>query len=505
MDVRMPDGTIIKNVPEGTTRSQLQARLDKANRPTGYNETAVAQGLSGANEGLANTLGLPVDMVNSALDIGYKGVNALAGTNLQASERPFLGSEYIKQGLTKFRAIGPESTDPAKRFVRRVGQSVGSAAVPIAATAQTPAMAARALIPAAAGGVGAAVAKDVAPDSPLAELGGEVVGSILGGGIAYSAAKRSAEKAARARVPTVEKLKRQAASMYDLAEKNGVRADQGQTAKLAATIKQVAIDEGLVSPTGRVSEAYPKAKEAMNLTADYANGEMTPKQMQTVRKVLSEAAGSADDSERRIARKMLEQFDDWTAPLAPELRKARSIARRYINAGKLEEARELAGASAKQFSGSGYENALRTEYRKLDRQIIKGQERGFTPETVAAIQDVARGTKASNAARFVGKAAPTGTVSTGASFGVPFAVGNAIGGPVAGMTLGTIVPTVGAASRAVATRMGINNAQMAEMIARNGGNLPPPLVLTPEIRRLLAAQSAGQLGPYSNRKKVKDK
>ena len=33
MDVRMPDGTIIKNVPEGTTKAQLQAKLDARTAP----------------------------------------------------------------------------------------------------------------------------------------------------------------------------------------------------------------------------------------------------------------------------------------------------------------------------------------------------------------------------------------------------------------------------------------------------------------------------------------
>jgi len=33
MDVRMPDGTLIRNVPEGTTKAQLQAKLDARNAP----------------------------------------------------------------------------------------------------------------------------------------------------------------------------------------------------------------------------------------------------------------------------------------------------------------------------------------------------------------------------------------------------------------------------------------------------------------------------------------
>ena len=34
MDVRMPDGTIIKNVPEGTTKEQLDAMLKRPEAPS---------------------------------------------------------------------------------------------------------------------------------------------------------------------------------------------------------------------------------------------------------------------------------------------------------------------------------------------------------------------------------------------------------------------------------------------------------------------------------------
>lgn len=505
VDVRMSDGTIITNVPEGTTRSQLQSRLDMMNRPKGYNETGVSQGLSGVNQGVASTVGFPVDVANMALGAGAAGINALTGSKLAVSDNPVMGSNWIADNLKKIGSIGPQSPAPGNKFIRRVGESVGSAAVPIAGTAGSIPTALRAFVPAIAGGVGAATAKEIAPNNPWAELAGEVVGSAVGGVPAYLSAKRAAGKATAAGVPTIPDLKKRASDMYLRAEQNGVRANQQQTQKLADTMRRIAREEGLISPTGRVSEAYPKAKEALQLTADYSQGEMTPKQMQTVRKVLSEAARNNDDSERRIAMRMLSEFDDWTAPLSPELAQARQIARRYINAEKLETAKELAGARAGQFSGSGYENALRTEYRNLDRKIIKGDERGFTPETVAAIQDVSRGTPASNAARFVGKAAPTGVVSGGASFGVPFAIGNAIGGPVAGGALAAAVPTTGLLGRHLATKMGISNSQLAELIARNGGQLPKAKVFTPEVQQLIAAQSAGQLSPYLRKPEVKKK
>lgn len=492
MDVRMPDGTIIKNVPEGITRSQLQARVDKMNRPNTYNETGISQGLSGVNEGISSTLGLPVDLANSAIGLVTK-----------PSDKPILGSEWIKEKLSGFGAIGPQSTDPGNKFIRRTGQSVGAAAVPAAATAGPTVNAVRAMIPAVTGGMGAAAAQDLALGNPWAEMGGELAGSLLGGGLAYSAAKRAATRKATAKIPTVTDLKKQASALYDQAERNGVMATQQQTTDLADNIADIAKQEGLISPTGRVSEAYPKAKEALNLTRDYAAGEMSPKQMQTVRKVLSEAARSPDDSERRIASKMLEEFDDWTAPLSPELKQARSVARRYINANKLETARELAVKSTGKFSGSGFENALRTEYRGLDGRIIKGQERGFTPDTVDAIRQVSRGTRGSNAARYVGKLAPTGVVSGSAAVGLPFAIGNTVGGPVMGGALAGATTAAGIAGRRIATQMGISKAQMAELIARNGGKLPPPMLFTPEVQRLIAATLSGQSGQYLNKDKDK--
>lgn len=57
MDVRMPDGTIIQNVPEGITRSQLEAKLRKLNQPKeeqGVGRTIFDQSLQGATFGLAD-------------------------------------------------------------------------------------------------------------------------------------------------------------------------------------------------------------------------------------------------------------------------------------------------------------------------------------------------------------------------------------------------------------------------------------------------------------------
>jgi len=222
---------------------------------------------------------------------------------------------------------------------------------------------------------------------------------------------------------------------------------------------------------------------------------MKPSQIQTVRKIIADGMNSQDASERRVAGLLLDQFDDWSMPLAPELADARSVASRYLNAQKLEQARELAGARAGQFTGSGFENALRTEYRALDRNTIKGKDR-YTQDVVDAIQNVSRGTPGSNVARALGRFAPTGPVSAGLGIGAPAAVGGMVGGPMGAAIAGTTAAAVGTGGRVAATRMGIRNADFAELLARNGGPIEQGPLVDPETQRVIAALLATQQSQY---------
>jgi hypothetical protein len=469
-DVRMPDGTIIRNVPEGTTRAQLQSRVQKAqpdNRPTSF--------LRGIAEGAMKPWNNAARLLEAGADaIGVD--DAISGIGKALGMAPTVAAAEKVQGAKSARA--PTRASGVGRAVGEIAGTLPTLALPGGAFAQG----------AYSSGL---LTNQRDPKNIAAEM---LVGGVVGkaGDVALrGVTSRIADRKIAKAVPTVEQLKGQASRLYQKAEQRGITATKKQTQTLASKMKAVAQDEGLISPTGRVSSAYPKAKEALDLTKDFARGQMTPKQMQTVRKVLSEGAGSTDRSERRIAMAMLDNFDDWTAPLAPELAQARSVSRRYINAEKLGTARELAESKAGQFTGSGLENALRTEYRNLDRQIVRGQERGFTPETIEAINKVSRGTTTSNIARNVGKLAPTGVVSGGLATGVPFLVGNAIGGPTLGGILAAGAGGAGLAGRRLATDINMRNAGLAELIARQGGALPQAPQLPPEVARALAAILAG--------------
>lgn len=456
--------------------------------PDDYRESYMGQGMSGVNEGMASVLGGPVDLATAAMNLVPKGINALANTNIPEIENPMFGSQSIK-GMMGDSLIYGQSADPSKQFARRIGESVGAAAVPAGFAGSLPKMGAT-MLAGAGGGVGAATAQQAFPGNPLAEMGGEVLGGGLTGAGLLGSANRNARRQIEAAVPTSPQLREQAGDLYRQAEARGVTADPMMTQNLADNMRDVLRRDGRISPTGRMADVYPKAREGMQLVEDYAGQPMNPTQMDTVRKIIAEGMGSADANERRIGSMMTDEFDNFANPLAPEFPQARDIASRYLTAEKLEQARKLAGARAGQFTGSGFENALRTEYRGMDRGAIKGSQR-FGEDVTGAIETVSRGTPGANFARAIGRFAPTGPVPVGVGAGM----GGMIGGP-AGAIVGGTIGALGTAGRMTATKMGIRNADVAELTARNGGKLPEPMVLTPDLQRLAAAYMAAESAKY---------
>lgn len=157
-----------KGIPVQAPRSHMQRTYDFA---------------AGAVRGLTGTLGLPVDILAAAArPFGYKG-------------QPVGGSESLLN-LAQKAGLGGEAA-PEGQFAQRVGEEVGAglpfAAAPMGLVAAGARMAgpvgravragpaqfaAAELGSAAAGGVGAAIAQQVAPESLPAELLGQAAGAL---------------------------------------------------------------------------------------------------------------------------------------------------------------------------------------------------------------------------------------------------------------------------------------------------------------------------------------
>lgn len=490
---------------ELSIEQQKALALSRARRRAGQSRTTdplnvPSQALSGANEGAANFLSLPNNLLKGA-ELGLRSIgpaigNALGG-DFQMPTEPLLNlpdaGEAYRNATTAIGAIKPPTEDVAGQVARRVGQEVGSNIIPVAAG---PAKVAGALATVGSG-LGAATMQQIAPDNPGAELLGQVVG---GGGVlgAANALERNALETA---APSVESLTDEAKVLYQAANSKGAVLPLQQSAQMASDMRQIAASEGIVTPKGRINESYEKIAALVRSFDDYGQGALTVDQMQSVRRLITNALKSPDGDERRIAMQMLDKFHKYLDPIAPEIAQANAIYHRAANGDMIETAIELARTRAGQFSGSGFQNALQTEFRALDRQIVKGQLKGLSQDEIDAIQKVARGGPIEDALRYLGKLAPTGVVSMSASGGVPFFIGNAVGGPAVGAAAAGATMGTGMAARAAATKMTEGNANVAAALARRGGRAVVPVV-APNTLRALEANLVGQAANQNSKSAV---
>src|SRR5690606_2437448 len=158
---------------------------------------------------------------------------------------PFGGAAWWRRGVP----LAPPSEEMGPQMARRAAQSVGAAAVPVAATARTTGQLLAGLGTALGGGVGGATAQQMYPGNVTAEMLGAVLGSLGTGTTIAGRTRRSARRAAGSAVPSVVELERQAAGKFEEAHRRGVTASQGQTRAWADEMRGIATREGLISPT----------------------------------------------------------------------------------------------------------------------------------------------------------------------------------------------------------------------------------------------------------------
>jgi hypothetical protein len=455
--------------------------------------------IAGAARGVADVPALPANIAQ----LGALGYERLTGAEPGSSgtSRFLAGLPDTRDALAAVPIIGPESQyrapGTAGEFLSTGFEAVGAGGL-LGGT--------RALIPSLTSGLGSEAAGQLTegtPIEPYARLGGSIAGAGLGAG-AQSIIDRVRQGGLRAEfmrnTDSVDELRDAATRLYDDARATGTQATPAQTTTMASRARATLQAEGAITPSGRIAE-MPSVRHAIATLDDYAGAPMNPTQMLSVRRALQTAAGSADGAEARLGRVLRNQFDEAINPLAPQIQQANQIYARMAQGELVEQTIELAGSQAGQFTGSGFENALRSQFRGLERKIIRGQIQA-SPDEVAMISHIARGGALENVLRDIGKAAPTGAVSLGMGAGVPFVMGNAFGGPVMGAAAAVTVPTVGAGSRAIATRLQSSNANFLGALARSGGQAPAGLLGNNQFslaREMLAPTAAGLLNQEPQR------
>jgi hypothetical protein len=321
--------------------------------------------------------------------------------------------------------------------------------------------------------------------APLSDSGADVALAPLTGTLGRQVPKAPGLKTT---VPSTRELGEAAKRSYETARQAGVVLKPESFGKAVSTLKQTAKEEGYHP------RLHPKASVALDeLDAAVASGESMPlDKVEQLRRIAKSAEKSIEPDERRIASVIVDQLDEYidnmsdadtsagNGPQAAQaLKDARALYTRNRKSTEIEGLIERAKERSAQFSGSGLENAIRTEFRQL--AMNEKRMRRFTKEEQDAIRHVSRGGKGENALRMIGKLAPTGGLSAWLSI-----LGTSLN-PVIGA-----VPLTGLAARGGATLLTNRNANRAAELMR-GGPIPQAQVQPGLLGSQASPESSGLL------------
>ena len=176
----------------------------------------------------------------------------------------------------------------------------------------------------------------------------------------------------------------------------------------------------------------PAAMQAFKRINSLSNRPVSLDELDNLRKILGDVKASTVPSERELARRLTDKLDNYVSSIDPAknvmigraearqgidaFNEARKLWSRQAKGGEIDELIRRAELSAPNYSASGMENALRTEFRNLAKN--QARMRTFTKEEQQAIEAVAKGGAVTNAMRMLGKLAPRGIVSGGVLTGI---------------------------------------------------------------------------------------
>lgn len=214
---------------------------------------------------------------------------------------------------------------------------------------------------------------------------------------------------------------------------------------------------------------------------------MTTQEVEGVRRALNKA--SMDPAERDAARRAIAEIDTTMAALKPadaaingqfaprvaqEARAARANYAAFKQAQQIDQATDRAGLQAASTgSGANIDNATRQKFRAILTNPKK--LRGYSAEEQSAMRQLVQGTAGGNAARLIGKLAPSGIVSAALGAGLGEAVGHTVGVPALGLVAKKLSDMSTARKAAQLSEL----RRLRSPLARQIGAVPHPGYLPP--------------------------
>jgi len=462
-NVQMPDGTIIQNVPRGTTQSQLQARLTPEQFQTtlaseiGPQLTAAAPPVQeGLESGFARGLTFGLDPILTA---GSRAAGAKVGSVIAGDDLDFTDEFDRQLALERERSKAFTEQSPGLALASEITGAIIGPGKLIGGAKTIPG---KIGISTAEGGVtGAGFAAGEGRD--ILEGGG--IGAVIGAispvavGFLQKIPKGAAQLARSTNLlntsPTSQQLANKARAAYQEAETSGVAF--GQIDEFANQIRNKIIGQGART------KLTPLTLSVLDEIDLMKGADLSFQDIDGLRKVAQIAAGSQDRTEAKFGVQIVNAIDDFvekgdvvTSGIAKEARTLWGRLRRDELVGEaIEKARQ---------NSSGTEQGLRVEFRKILTNAKK--RRGFSKTELSAMSKIVKGGASENTLRFIGKLGfnPNATVGNFVSGTLGTAGATAAGGLPGALALQATSLGARVGSEALQTR----NAQLLGSMIRSG-------------------------------------
>lgn len=427
MDVRMPDGTLIRNVPEGTTKSELQRRLGKVQtqntpeRPTGAPGQAEARpGRLPLGQGASPATGEPGGPPLVAPDRSTWDVL----TGADGGERYQTWPERAVRGI--FEEGKSAATLPGDVYAGKVDP-------------RSPEGMRRA--------TGAAML--ATPVNPAVRAGAKAIPGV---------AKNLQKQATKA--PTREELKDIAKIQLDEFKDSGLELPAKDIQNWSQGVMHELHQQGM---GGQVAKKANKILK--QLQKPPKDSFTTASDLHALRRTLDNVKG--DPTEVAAASAVRQRLDDFIEEIGSEgamadpvaaFKKGRGNYAASMRSKKLGGAEEKATRQAKRVnSGGNLDNTLRGKVGKIVEDASEGRTRGFTQKEINELDKVSRGTLPANAARFTGN-----LLGGGGGLGMGFTGAVGVGG---GFMAGGLP---GAAAGLAAPALGYGAKKLGGTLTRRG-------------------------------------
>jgi hypothetical protein len=407
----------------------------------------------GLAKGVAAVVGLPGDLSNLA----NKGLDYLTGSNLA----PRLQAKVTADSVNKLLSAPTHGYYQPQTTAGKYAETIASFAPGAVGGGGLAAKLARVAIPGAASETAGQFTTGT-PLEPYARTGAALATGGLGA--------RSLASEVDATIPTTDELFAKGSEAYRKAGESGMvvagNSLQGLASRIKADLANEGFDATLHPGTARALSRIDQAADVTN----QAGGNITLPGIEILRKITNQVGASnvMNRADAHMARIVRQNIDEYLGGLSPAdavggkvdpaavsaLQDARSTWRTAKKSQVIDDAMAKAQNDASGYTQSGYENAIRRNFKNLANSKKFSQ---FSPQEQQAIQGVVQGSPISNALRYFGKFAPHGPVAAAVDVG--------IGGKVGAIPL----MAAGHFAKKLATASTLNRAQAASDIVRNGG------------------------------------